>query len=180
MQRVTMKKEAYLLCTRKGCCAAAKFGLVEQRVIRHLEDVLAEIEVDAPEAQQDLTPLETALAGITKELTAAGRQKERLHELVELGEYDLATYRTRMAAVREKIEGLELRHEEAKLRLEQAQKYDPKTQAIQVRKVLDAYQSGDAAQRNALLHSVIERITYFKAKKTKPADFQLEFVMKSK
>lgn len=182
MQRIYMKQkreELYLICPRKGCCASAKFELVEQRILRHLEEVLNEIEVRSPESRQDLTPMETVLADISSSLTAAGRQKERLHELLETGEYDLATYRARMPVVMEKIARLEHQQEELRLRLEQARNYDPQAQAAQIHKILDAYQSSDAPHRNALLHSVIERVTYYKEKKTKPADFQLEFILKS-
>ena len=58
MQRMTMRGQPYLLCTRKGCCAAAKFELVEARVLRHLEEALAQIQLQQPEHAQDLAPLE--------------------------------------------------------------------------------------------------------------------------
>lgn len=180
MQRMVFRnQQQYLLCMRKGCCAAAKLELVESRILSHLRDALEKIELEQPEHQQDLAPLEHAVAAIGKELTAANRQKTRLHELLEMGEYDLSTYRERMAAVREKVSDIERRLEDAQLRLDQAKAYEPTVQAKNIRAVLDAYQSSDAAHRNALLHSVIEVITYRKAKKTKPADFELEFILRS-
>ena len=179
MQRLVMKKQAYLLCTRTGCCASAKFELVEDRVISHLEDVLSEIDLEKPSREQDLTPLQNTLEAVTWELNAAIKQKTRLHELLELGEYDLPTYRERMAAVKEKLEGLERRQKDAQLRLEQAAAYSPSLQAARIRAVLDAYSTSDAAHRNALLHTVIEQVIYHKEKKTKPADFELDFILKS-
>ena len=180
MQRMVFKnQQQYLLCTRKGCCASAKLELVEARILSHLQETLLEIELEQPDHQQDLTPLEEAVSAISKELTTANRQKARLHELLEMGEYDLPTYRERMASVMEKISDIEHRLEEAQLRLDQAKAYEPTVQAENIHAVLDAYQSSDAAHRNALLHSVIEVITYRKAKKTKPADFELEFILKS-
>lgn len=178
MQRMIFKGQPYLLCTRKGCCAAAKFELVESRVLSHLQDTLEQIELERPDHQQDLTPLEESVATIAKELAAANRQKARLHELLEMGEYDLPTYRERMAAVKEKLSGLERSLNDAQLRLDQARSYEPAVQAANIRAVLDAYQSSDGAHKNALLHSVIELITYRKQKKTKPADFELEFILK--
>ena len=179
MQRMTFKGTAYLLCPKKGCCAAAKFDLVEARVLGFLEDTLRAIEVERPEHVQDLSPLEDALSAYTRELTAANRQKVRLHELLELGEYDLPTYRERMAAVKEKISQLEFRQEEASRRLEQAKSADPTAQAKQIRAVLDTYAASDPAGKNALLHSVIDAAYYRKAKKTKPADFSIEFILRS-
>ena len=52
-------------------------------------------------------------------------------------------------------------------------------QAEKIKAVLDAYWLSDAPHRNALLHSVVEVITYHKEKKTKPSDFELDFVLKS-
>lgn len=178
MQRMIQKGQPYLLCVRKGCCAAAKFGLVEERILNHLRDTLSQIELEQPDQRRDLTPLEETVDAITKELTAANRQKTRLHELLEMGEYDLPTYRERMAVVREKLSSLERNLNDARLRLEQAKDYEPTVQANNIRAVLDAYNSSDAAHKNALLHSVIEVVIYRKEKKTKPADFELEFIMK--
>lgn len=179
MQRMTMKGQPYLLCPKAGCCASAKFELVEARVLSHLEDTLAQLQLEQPNCSQDISPLEDALSAVTKEVNAAQRQKTRLHELLELGEYDLPTYRERMAAVKERLANLERCQEDAKRRLEQARTYDPVMQARRIQAVLDAYQTSDAAHQNAMLHSVIELITYHKEKKTKPAEFQLDFILKS-
>ena len=179
MQRMVMKKEPYLLCVRRGCCASAKFELVERRVLDHLEDTLTQIRLEQPVHREDLSLLEDTLSAISRELQAASRQKTRLHELLELGEYDLATYRERMAAVKAKLEDLECRQSEAQLRLDQAASYDPSVQAANIQAVLDAYHTSDAAHKNALLHTVIEQIMYRKEKKTKPAEFELDFILKT-
>ena len=179
LQRMVFKERPYLLCTRKGCCAAAKLELIEARVLSHLQDTLSQIELEKPNHQQDLSPLEQMVSAISKELAAANRQKARLHELLEMGEYDLPTYRERMSIVKEKVSDIERRLEDAQRRLDQARAYEPSVQAANIRVVLDTYVSCDAAHKNALLHSVIEVITYRKEKKTKPADFELDFILKS-
>ena len=83
-----------------------------------------------------------------------------------------------MAAVKEKMEELERRREDARLRLEQAAARGPSRQAAGIRTVLDAYGASDAAHRNALLHTVIERVIYRKEKKTRPAAFELEVILR--
>lgn len=182
MQRLKFKKgnSQYLNCVRKGCCASTKLELVEGRILDHLQEALDQIELEQPDHQQDLAPLEEAVEAIRKELTAANRQKARLHELLEMGEYDLSTYRERMAAVKEKLADVERRLETAQLRLEQARSYEPTVQAANIRAVLSAYWTSDAAHKNSLLRSVIEAVFYHKEKKTKPADFQLDVILKSR
>lgn len=181
MQRIFCKhgQEQYLVCVKKGCCASAKLDLVESRVISHLQDVLEQIDLEQPEHHQDLGPLEDAVAGISRELAVVNRQKARLHELLEIGEYDLQTYRERMAAVKEKLADMERRVAEAQLRLDQAKTHQPAVQAAKIRAVLDAYWLSDTPHKNALLHSVVEVITYRKEKKTKPSEFTLDFILKS-
>lgn len=178
MQRLVMKSEPYLLCIKKGCCASAKFSLVENSVINHLVELLKKIELKQTEHSKDIAPFEDALAAIERELSAANRQKARLHELLELGEYDLPTYRERMAVVKKKLSDLETKREDTKRQLEHEKNFDPAVQAEKIRNVLSAYHSSDPATKNALLHSVIDHIVYQKEKKTKPSDFQLVFHMK--
>lgn len=174
MQRLVMKGEPYLLCPRRGCCASAKLSLVETSVINHLLEALEKIELErADQKSKDLAPLEAALAAIEKELSTTNRQKARLHELLELGEYDLPTYRERMAVVRRKLSNLDVKREEAKRRIDQAKNFAPAVQAERIRNVLDAYRCSDAAAQNALLRSVMDHAVYRKEKKSKPADFQL-------
>lgn len=178
MQRLIMKNEPYLLCPRKGCCASAKFTYVENAVIDHLAETLEKLEQERPEHTTDTAPLELAVSAIEKELAAAARQKTRLHELLEIGEYDLPTYRERMAAVSEKLSSLEAKRDDAVRQLEQAKNFDPSVQAENIKNALNAYQSSDAAAKNALLHAVINHIVYSKEKKSKPMDFKLSFYLK--
>lgn len=178
MQRSVQKTVPYLLCPRKGCCAGAKYELVERRVLQYLEDALEQLRVAQPEEAPDIKPMEDALAAVTKELSAAMRQKARLHELLEMGEYDLPTYRERMAAVKGKVEDLERRQADLSRRLEAARGTDYAAQARQIEAVLAVYSTADAAGRNALLHTVIDRIDYSKLKKTAQNDFELSITLR--
>ena len=179
MQRMTMKGSPYLLCTRPGCCASTKFELVEARVLSYLEETLARMELEQQAGTgRDTAVLDSTLEAIKKELTAAQRQKNRLYELLELEEYDLPTFRERMAAVKEKIAGLERRQRETERTIEQAKLADPASLARKIRGVLDAYDAADPAGRNAMLKSVLDTVWYEKEKKTKPTDFQLRFSLK--
>ena len=179
MQRLTMKGIPYLLCTRPGCCAATKYEMVEARVLAYLEEALAHLEVERKAGMaRDTSVADTALDAVRKELAAAQRQKSRLYELLELEEYDLPTFRERMAAVKDKIAALERRQREAQQAADAARTADPAALAVKIRAVLDAYDAADAAGRNAMLKGVIEGITYQKAKKAKQTEFQLTFSLK--
>ena len=97
---------------------------------------------------------------------------------LELGEYDLPTFRERMPVVKEKLARLEAKEAELLAAMERDLHRDPAAQAKKIAAVLDAYGDADIPQRNALLHSVIDYVTYTKEKKTKPTDFVLELTLK--
>lgn len=179
LQRIVSKGEPYLVCLRKGCCAGAKLELVESRLLEHLRDTLEHLQLPAPDHAPDLSPLREALAALERETAAALGQKARLHELLELGAYDLATYRERMAAVQAKLEDLERREAGVRARLEQAQSAGATAKAAGIRTALDAYQACGAAGRNALLRAVLEAVIYRKDKKSAPAAFELECIPRS-
>jgi hypothetical protein len=73
---------------------------------------------------------------------------------------------------------LEAREEELLAAMDAETRRDPSVQAEKIAAVLAAYDDSDAAHRNALLHSVVERVTYWKEKKTKPTDFRLDVQIK--
>lgn len=169
----------YLMCRTAGCCASAKFEFVEAAVLEQLRGKLEDLTVRRPEnAVQDTSSLEAELAAAQKELSATNRQKSRLYELLELEEYDLPTFRDRMAAVREKTSQLEAKIAMTEKKILTIQSTEPSIQAKKIIAVLDAYESSDAPHRNALLKTVIDSISYTKEKKTKPMDFRLQIEYK--
>lgn len=172
-------KLPYLMCQRPGCCAGTKYELVEQRLLLHLREILEQL--TSARGASSLPPgtdWKTVLTEVRRERAAAEGQKNRLYELLELGEYDLPTFRERMPVVKDKIAALEAREEELLAAMGAEARQDPAAQAEKIAAVLAAYDDSDAAHRNALLHSVVERVTYWKEKKTKPTDFRLDVQIK--
>lgn len=180
MQKMNQNKNVpYLFCGRPGCCAGAKYELVERRILQHLREILDELTSAQPAAK--LPPgadYKALLSAIRREQKTAEGQKNRLYDLLELGEYDLPTFRERMSAVKEKLAALEARESEVLAAMDREARTDPQAQAEKIAAVLAAYEDSDAAHRNALLHTVIDRVTYYKEKKTKPTDFQVEITLK--
>lgn len=179
MQRMVMKGTPYLLCNRPGCCASTRFSLVEERVLEYLERTLEQLTLSPTSVQtgQNTAVLKTSLEAIRKELAATQRQKSRLYELLELGEYDIPTFRERMDVVRSKQAALERKETDALRALQDAEAADPDALAKKIRYVLDNYSTSDGAHRNALLRSVLQTVWYHKEKKTKPTAFYLDFVL---
>lgn len=177
MQRMVMKGTAYLLCTRAGCCSSTQIHLVEEHILEYLTDILAKLSVEQPDhiPGQDTSVLETALEAVRGEIAGTERQKTRLYELLELGEYDLPLFRERMEAVKEKRAALDKKAAELQRSLQEAQCANPAVLAERIRVVLDSYSTADAAGRNELLKSVLATVWYRKDKNTHSGDFQLTY-----
>ncbi len=181
MQRLVMKGTSYLLCTRAGCCASTQIKLVETQILEYLADTLVRLTVDQPEhiPGRETTVLETALDAVRNEIAGTERQKSRLYELLELGEYDLPLFRERMAVVKAKRAGLDKKAVELERSLREAQCSNPAVLAEKIRAVLDAYDKSDAAGKNELLKSVLAEVWYKKEKKTRPGDFRLTYILRA-
>lgn len=174
MQRMNMnKKVPYLLCTRPGCCAGAKFDLVEESVLKSLTEILDRLrstpEADPAPDNQEL------LAAINAELRKTDARLDRLFEFLEDGTYDRATFKARRA---------ELESKKARLLSQRESLEAPSPPTVQetrdaIQTVLKDYPTLDAGERNMALKSVIDHITYNKEKKTKPADFTVTIKLKN-
>ena len=181
MQRLVMKGTSYLLCTRASCCSSTQIKLVEEQILEYLSDTLVRLTVDHPEhiPGRETTVLETALEAVKGEIAGTERQKSRLYELLEMGEYDIPLFRERMEVVKSKRTTLDKKAAELERSLREAQCSNPALLAEKIRAVLDAYDKSDAAGRNELLKSVLAEVWYRKEKKTKPGDFQLTFNLRA-
>lgn len=162
----------YLLCTKKGCSAAAKLESVERALFESLRERLAAVTLPpAASPSGDTGPLEQGLSAIRSELEKLQRQRERLHDLLEQGVYDAKTYRERMAQLQERIR--QGRGREGELQAELSKRRQPSPSLPPLRTALDAYLAADARQRNQLLKSMVVEIVYDKRKGSGPEDFQL-------
>lgn len=180
MQRMMQHKGVpYLLCNTTGCCAGAKFEYVEEAVLDHLRRELERLRLEKESTGAAVHGrLDIAVENARKELEAAGAAKTRLYEFLESGIYDPETFRTRMTVINDKIRGIQSRIAELEKEQANAKAADPTALANKIAHVLDAYGSADAAGRNALLRSVIDRIYYSKAKKTAQRDFTLDVILR--
>lgn len=181
MQRMTMGKGIpYLLCNTTGCCAGAKLSYVEDAILstlgKKMEELTSEIQY-AP--KNDTGTQEHILAIITKERQKTNLQKGKLHDLLEQGVYDVATYRERMQAISDKLTALEEQEQTAKEIILKSQNEDKKQLVAKIKSVLSVYDTADAKERNKLLKSVVEYIKYDKPKKTKPQDFSIDIKLKT-
>ena len=176
MQRMLQHKgQAYLLCTTKGCCAGAKFDFVEEHMYELLREKLEELQLRIAEgAAADTSSLETQLNSVTRELEKVKARIPRLYEFLEDGTYDRPTFRQRLEAVEKEVSGLAQRQADIQKEIDERRAHDPRETAAALENLLQLYPTLSPAEKNTMLKSIVDHVTYTKYKKTKPRDFTLE------
>ena len=175
MQRQADKRMGpMLLCTKRGCIVSSKLSRVEDALINALKkekNLLVHLKEE--EQPQEDTNRQT-LQALEKQLATAHQQDDRLHDLLEQGVYDTATFLTRHSALVQRIENLE----KAKKEVQPKKQLDVPKMVERIQNVLDIYYTLSPGERNELLKSVVKQVTYHKEKGAKPADFTLDVVLR--
>ena len=169
----------YLLCPTKGCSAGAKFEFVEQAVLRNLEALAADLEIEVAQATPpDVSQQEAVLSKMQAQLVKLDDRRNRLYSLLEDGTYTRALFSERMQLLAQEEESLKkaISETESSIHLELSR--NKEKQLSQLKTVLEHYQSSSLSGRKDLLQSIISDIQYTKEKKTKPADFALSIKLK--
>lgn len=178
--RPKAKGGPYILCTVKGCQAGAKMEYVEEAVIAALHDELEHIWLRSIGIfpQEELDRQNQLLRSLQKEGEKLEARKTKLYELLEDGVYDKPTFQSRMKSAENELSALSARLADAERIKAGIETSDMHKTADQLETVLKLYPTLDAEQKNMLLKTVVDHITYTKPKKTKPRDFSLEITLK--
>ena len=171
----------YLNCVKKGCMVSSKLEFVETAILKALhaqfQDCIAKAESSAKEAAQDnYAPL---LSAAEQELRQLHIQRDKLHDFLEQGVYDIDTYLSRQKTLAEKIAAVTDSIAELQARQANIRYIDYRATADRIHTVLDQYEPATAQTRNQLLKSVIEKAVYNKQKGAKPNDFQLSVTFRN-
>lgn len=175
MQRqASCKGGPLLLCTTRGCIVSSRLDLVEAQVLRMLRDEMNSMVKAGTDSQTETRDeVQETLAAIERQISAAKSQDEKLHDLLEQGVYDTATFLSRHATLSERIAGLERARENCRPQ----KQIDYAGTAANIQYVLDEYPSLSPEERNRLLKTVTQKIIYRKEKGAKPTGFQLELFL---
>lgn len=164
----------YLLCPTPGCQAGAKFVFVEEAVVRQLQEIARDLRLELQEKQPpDVSNLDKALDKMRAQMQKLESRRTRLYGLLEDGVYTRELFAERMDALTS--EETSLKEAIAAIDQERAETLDQsrERQLQQLETVLDHYHDADIIGKRELLQSIIEDILYYKAKKSKPADFSI-------
>lgn len=180
MQRMGNNKgEARYLCTERGCIPSTKYDLVEERLLASLEHIRDDLQIEVQQAKApDISGLLAEKKTVEAKLKKIATRIDTLHDLLEDGTYDRATYKERMVKAETEQTALLSQQAGIEKRMQSALNRDKVILLNQLTNVLQLYPSLDNAGKNQLLKSVVDHAVYRKAPKTKPMDFILEVHLK--
>ncbi|MDB5085194.1 MAG: recombinase, partial [Bacilli bacterium] len=164
-----------LLCTMHNCeTRGARFELVEQKLLEALGEYLDRMILDQEmSAEQELPTnpfldvLNTRVETLVKELAEVTTQKDKLHDFLERGIYDVDTFLDREKTLTSRIERIqaEITTSRAELDALTSTKDKRETMITDITRVLDVYREAEnVEEKNYLLRKVIEKVVYTRDK----------------
>ena len=183
------KKVKFLSCKTCYKVAAVKLDIFESEVLNSLDSILNTYKLylnDDIESFDDSSKLNTylnLLKQLEKESITLINQKEKLHELLEKGIYDIDTYLDRSKVLADKIENNKNSIDKVKndIEYESTHSIDISEVVPKLENLLELYtKTNDAAEKNQLLKTVIDSIIYHKEKKQRNGKFEIDINFKSR
>lgn len=184
----TVKEGPVLYLRCKNCyeVGSSRLDLVEEEILNTLKVKLKEIkdelnntEIEDKENKQ-LEMLQNTLISLDREKTELDKQKNKLHDLLERGIYDVDTFLERQQTLAAKKEEIETAIKGTKklLEAEVSKDIDYKELAKNIECAIGDYENTDNIElKNKALKTVIKEILYYKEKK-RFAQFTLEVKFK--
>lgn len=177
----------FICCKECDENRGVKNSVLEDTIIVYLEDTLQEFEEKITSNKVDdevntrLQNLEHTLSLLEKETEMLRLQKNKLHDLLERGVYDVDTYLERTQELSKKTDENKTVIENTKLLIENEKSisinYDELS--FSIKNVLENYRNtNDILLKNHLLKSVIEEVIYFKEKGKRNAKFEIDIKLK--
>lgn len=157
-----------LNCPRAGCKnVSSNFDLIEERVLSVLRSWVTEYSIDKKKIKSQentKTQIKNAIATAEKEKKDCENQLNKVYDFFERGTYTEKVFKQRSAALEEQLIVIneQISNLNTQLELVEERKKAQIEFVPAVKHLLDVYDEIDAEEKNNLLKSVIERITYEK------------------
>ncbi len=179
------KVDPHIVCYNTRCDnKSSKFKFIEERLLKGLEKWLKKYETEwdnisynpSWNANNTLLLYKQALVKLKDESDKLEKQKNKLHDLLEIGVYDVNIYLERSKILTQRIKKIEIDIKNIKkdLKLEQ-KRIDTQIDIIpKVKNLLELYpKTNDAKKKNKLLKSVLDYTIYEKDKEQRLDEFTL-------
>ncbi|MCS1351689.1 recombinase family protein [Mechercharimyces sp. CAU 1602] len=166
------RPNASLRCTYPGCKGKQKgttFDLVEETIIDALKQTTNQYELkddtDNNHYENTINIKEQAIKKYNSELKETKEQRNKLHDFLEKGIYDVDTFKERNQVLSRRIKKIEDQLDQIEQEIEEEKIHQKQKREVipRLKSVLDAYrQTEEIREKNRLLKTVLEKVTYFR------------------
>ncbi|MFR7544843.1 MAG: recombinase family protein [Clostridia bacterium] len=179
-------------CNNPACNnISSKLHIVEDKIIQGLKYWFKNYKIDENSIQckndmYNITYYQTSIKRLNETLEIEKKALDKICEAYERDIYDEQTFKSRYAEIKEKI--IQIEHQimecEKEMNREQQLISEKETIIPKIENVLDVYYKLESAEeKNYLLKTIIEKVTYLKVKKTlkktdDPTDFEIHIFPK--
>ena len=177
----------FLKCKHCNKNSSSKLEVVENAVLEYMQQFLNEyqneiLNKDISDNNNDrISNLKHTLSLLEKETIELQKQKNKLHDFLERGIYDVDTYLERTNVLRVKTEENETAINNIKELIEKEMKIDLNYSELipRVEKIINSYKNTkNILDKNILLKSVIEEVIYYKEKGIRNGKFELDIKLR--
>lgn len=169
---------ASLRCPNKNCVTGSRFEYVEKSVIKYLREKLDRLDSEFTIVNTHIVDYSEEIIAIESNIKETEKQRNKLHDLLERGIYDIDTFLERQTILNNRTEELNKQLSVIKQKQKDCKILDIETMRKNITNVLETYWTSSPAERNQLLKTVLEKVIYYKEKGWKPAEFELDLILK--
>lgn len=163
----TKNKKYYYSCKSKGCIKATQCHYVDDIVINTLRYRFKDMVLDIAEQNNvHYIDYSSQIKGIKSELKKLDTQLNSLHDLLEQGIYDIPTFMDRQKTINMKKSELNNQLDIIDKKTSENKMIDEISMMNRIQSVLDVFDRATPQEKNQLLRTIVEKITYYK----KPSD----------
>lgn len=184
MLRQTSKKTPpRLLCPTVGCTKSTIISDVETAIINIVRDTVKTYQIQLNRERQNKTnntinEIQSNIADTRKQLSILQKQNESLHDLLEQGVYDIATFTSRGKSLSERIAKTQAQIEEYQKRINSVNNA-PRLQdmLVTMQNLLEHYDTLSPAEKNNMYKKFIDKI-YYRRNKSNGSKFSIDIQFK--
>lgn len=182
VKRPVGDKPPRIMCPKNCGQKSNFFKPVEDLLIDELEkyysDLIFESSIIKNSGENvELSLLEKGITNLENEIKTLEQQRSKIFDLLEQGVYDIGVFTERSNSIQERLNSLVELIGNSKEQLEQlkSDKTPKQDYIVQLRSVLDAYNKSESAKnKNLLLKSVLDKVTYDKKPDAGIDDFKIK------
>lgn len=166
---ITSKKKGQmprLRCVNQRNChnRSADYETVEQQIISSLQGWLQgyQVKVEAIGFTEDIEDQKRKIAQLAQEQSKVQQQLDNAFDLLEQGVYTLEIFRQRQGKLSAALEELAAQKQAAEAQLQQLENHEREQTTLipHTESLLESYDAMTIEERNALLKTILYRITY--------------------